>query len=116
MPVKLAVLSNKPQRFTELCITHHLPGHPFQLVHGQRDDVPRKPNPAGALEIARIFQTAPEDVIFIGDSRTDMETATAAGMRAIGVSWGFRPVEELRNHGAELVIDHPAEILRLFPA
>jgi phosphoglycolate phosphatase len=113
-PVKLAVLSNKPQKFTELCITHHLPGNPFHLVYGQRDNVPRKPDPAGALEIARTFNLAPADFLFIGDSRTDMDTATAAGMRAIGVSWGFRPVEELRDHGAEMVVDHPAEILELF--
>jgi len=51
-PVKLAVLSNKPQKFTELCITHHLPGNPFHLIYGQRENLPRKPDPAGALEIA----------------------------------------------------------------
>jgi phosphoglycolate phosphatase len=113
-PVKLAVLSNKPQKFTELCITHHLPGNPFHLIHGQRENVPRKPDPAGALEIARAFQVHPKEVVFIGDTKTDMDTAAAAGMRAIGVSWGFRPVEELKEHGAEIVIDHPAEILDLF--
>jgi len=43
-----------------------------------------------------------------------MDTAAAAGMRAIGVSWGFRPVEELRSHGAEIVVNHPAELLELF--
>lgn len=113
-PVKLAVLSNKPQKFTELCITHHLPGNPFHLVFGQRDNVPPKPDPAGALEIALAFQVAPSEVIFVGDSKTDMNTAAAAGMRAIGVSWGFRPVEELRSHGAEIVVNHPAELLELF--
>ena len=113
-PVKLAVLSNKPQKFTELCIAHHLPGNPFQIVLGQRDHVPRKPDPAGALEIAHAFQAAPADVIFVGDTKTDMDTATAAGMRAIGVSWGFRPVEELMAHGAERVVNHPAELLELF--
>jgi phosphoglycolate phosphatase len=56
----------------------------------------------------------PGDVIFVGDTKTDMNTAKAAGMRAIGVSWGFRPVEELRTHGAERVVDHPAELLELF--
>lgn len=113
-PLKLAVLSNKPQRFTEMCISHHLPGNPFQLVFGQRENVPRKPDPAAALEIARSFQVPPGEVLFFGDTKTDMDTATAAGMRAIGVSWGFRPVEELRDHGAETIIDHPADILGLF--
>jgi phosphoglycolate phosphatase len=113
-PVKLAVLSNKPQKFTELCIAHHLPENPFQLVHGQRDNVPRKPDPAGALEIASVLQSAPSETLFIGDSKIDMETAAAAGMRAIGVSWGFRPVDELRRHGAECIVDHPAAIMELF--
>jgi phosphoglycolate phosphatase len=113
-PVKLAVLSNKPQKFTELCIAHLLPGNPFQLVYGQRDNVPRKPDPAGALEIAKAFQCAPADCIFIGDTKTDMLTATRAGMRAIGVSWGFRPVQELTEFGAERVIQHPAELLEFF--
>jgi phosphoglycolate phosphatase len=113
-PVKLAVLSNKPQRFTELCIEKLIPGNPFHLIYGQRENVPRKPHPAGALEIAHDFQVQPHDVVFIGDSKIDMDTAVAAGMRAIGVSWGFRPVEELKAHGAERIIDHPAEILELF--
>ena len=113
-PVHLAVLSNKPQKFTELCIGQLLPGHPFHLVFGQRDHVPRKPDPAGALEIAHSFQTPPGECLFIGDTKTDMLTATSAGMRAIGVSWGFRPVEELMEYGAERVIHHPAELLELF--
>ena len=113
-PVKLAVLSNKPQKFTELCIEHLLPGNPFHLVYGQRDNVPRKPDPAGAVEIARAFQVRPEECIFVGDTKTDMLTATRAGMRAIGVAWGFRPVEELVEFGAERVVQHPAELLELF--
>ena len=112
--VKLSVLSNKPQNFTELCIAHHLPGNPFEIVLGQRDIVPRKPDPAGALEISSAFQVSPGEVLFIGDTKTDMDTATAAGMRAIGVSWGFRPVEELLEHGAEMVVNHPVELLELF--
>lgn len=112
-PVMLAVLSNKPQKFTELCIEHLLPENSFQLVYGQRDNVPRKPDPTGALEIAEAFQTPPEQCLFIGDTRTDMLTALGAGMRAIGVSWGFRSVEELMDSGAERVIHHPAELLEL---
>ena len=113
-PVKLGVLSNKPQAFTELCISHHLPGHPFHAVFGQRDHVPRKPDPAGAVEIAQSFRLEPAEILFVGDTRTDMETAVAAGMRAIGVSWGFRPVEELVAFGAERVVHHPREIAALF--
>ena len=112
--VKLAVLSNKPQKFTELCMAHHLPDYPFAMVLGQRDHVPRKPDPAAAFEIAEAFGVPPGEVIFVGDTKTDMDTARAAGMRPIGVSWGFRPVEELKAHGAERIIDHPSELLELF--
>jgi phosphoglycolate phosphatase len=112
--IKLAVLSNKPHAFTELCIAHHLPGKSFAMVLGQRDHVPRKPDPAAALEIASALDVEPAEVLFIGDSAIDMDTAVAAGMRPVGVTWGFRPVEELRRHGAATIIDHPAAIPGLF--
>jgi phosphoglycolate phosphatase len=110
----MAVLSNKPQRFTELCMAHHLPEFSFTPVLGQREEVPRKPHPAAAHEIAAALRLAPESIAFIGDTRTDMDTATAAGMVAVGVTWGFRPVEELRAHGAKVIVDHPAELPALF--
>ena len=113
LPVRLAVLSNKPQKFTELCMAHHLPGHAFEIVLGQRDEVPRKPHPAGALEIARAFGLSPDECLFIGDTKTDMDTATAAGMSPIGVAWGFRPVEELLTNGAAAILSHPGDLLKL---
>lgn len=110
----MAVLSNKPQRFTELCMAHHLPAFSFTPVLGQREEVPRKPHPAAAHEIAAALRLAPESIAFIGDTRTDMDTATAAGMVAVGVTWGFRPVEELRAHGARVIVDYPRELPALF--
>jgi len=114
LSLPMAVLSNKPQKFTELCMAHHLPGFSFTPVLGQRDEVPRKPHPEAAHEIAGALRLAPENIAFIGDTKTDMDTATAAGMVAVGVTWGFRPVEELRTHGARVIVDHPAELPALF--
>ncbi|HTN74691.1 MAG TPA: HAD-IA family hydrolase, partial [Pirellulaceae bacterium] len=83
------------------------------VVLGQRDDTPRKPDPTGALAIARQLGVAPANCLYVGDTNTDMETACAAGMYPVGVSWGFRTVEELRAHGAAQIIDRPEELLAL---
>ncbi len=111
--ILMAVLSNKPQAFTTLCIDHHLRGHAFHPILGQRESVPRKPHPAGALEIAATLSVAPGECLFIGDTKIDMETAVRAGMIPIGVSWGFRPVEELTGNGARQIVHSPAEIVAL---
>ncbi|MEN9283092.1 MAG: hypothetical protein RLZZ179_585 [Verrucomicrobiota bacterium] len=112
--VPLTILSNKAQRYTEKCVAHHLAEHCFRHVFGQRDEIPRKPDPAGALEIAMLLGLPAAEIAFIGDTRTDMETAVAAGMPAIGVAWGFRPVRELEDSGARAVVSHPAELVRFF--
>lgn len=109
----LAVLSNKPQANTELCMGHFLGEHRFARIFGQREEVPRKPDPAGALEIAVGLGLDPGEILFVGDTATDMETARAAGMVPVGVLWGFRGEEELRRHGARHVVAHPEEILGL---
>ena len=70
-----------------------------------------KPDPAGALAIARTLKVPPECFIFLGDSKTDMETAQAAGMHPIGALWGFRGAQELLDHGAKALLSRPAELL-----
>lgn len=112
--IPLAVLSNKPQAYTEIVMAHFLGHHSFEVIFGQRDHVPRKPDPAGAVEIAAQLGLDPAEVLFIGDTATDMDTATAAGMIPIGVLWGFRDEAELRAHGAQHLVSSPEEILALF--
>ncbi len=109
-----AVLSNKPQAFTELCIYEILKGYDLDPVLGQREAVPRKPHPAGALEIATAWGLLPAEVVFVGDTTVDIQTATAAGMLAVGVAWGFRPEAELLAAGAHFIADSPAAITALF--
>ena len=108
----LGVLSNKPHPMTVKCIEGYLSDLSFAAVLGQRDEVPKKPDPAGAFEAARLMGVAPDRVLYVGDTGVDMQTARAAGMFALGVTWGFRPEVELRENGASAIIHHPREILR----
>lgn len=109
--VPMAVLSNKKEEFVRRCVAEALGRWPFAAASGDRPGLARKPDPAGALEVARRLGVGPASVLYLGDTDVDMKTARAAGMRAIGVGWGFRPREELLAHGAEVVIDHPLDLL-----
>jgi phosphoglycolate phosphatase len=109
----LGILSNKPHAMTVKCVEGYFPGVPFRALLGQREHVPHKPDPAGAFEAAHSMGVAPERVLYVGDTGTDMLTARAAGMFALGVTWGFRPEAELREHGADAVVHRPAGILHL---
>lgn len=110
--VPLGVLSNKPHAATLEVVRRLLPA-PFVVVLGERPGVPRKPDPAGALEAARALGAAPADVLFAGDTATDLRTAVAAGMVPIGCLWGFRDEAELRAAGARHLLRAPGELLAL---
>ena len=112
--VSLAILSNKPQEFTSLIAAHFFPSVSFRDVRGARPGVPRKPDPAAALEVAGTIGIEPARIFYLGDTATDMETAIAAGMFPTGALWGFRPEAELREAGAKVLFAHPHEILAFF--
>jgi phosphoglycolate phosphatase len=109
--VKLAVLSNKAQMFTDLMARELLPGCPFDIIRGALPGVPLKPDPAPAMAIAAELGAAPAACAFVGDTSIDMRTARAAGMLAVGALWGFRTAEELLENGAEVLAAAPADIL-----
>jgi phosphoglycolate phosphatase len=110
---KLAVLSNKPDDFTRQVVAHYFPANPFHVVRGQLPGVPLKPDPTAALEIARRLSIPPSDWLYLGDTNTDMRTAVAAGMKPVGVLWGFRDREELTQSGARALVERPDQILTL---
>lgn len=110
--LSLAVLSNKAHPNTLSVVDHFFPGV-FQAVFGLRPEVPAKPDPAGALDIAARLGLEPSDCLYLGDSNVDMETAVAAGMFPVGAAWGYRPREELIRSGAAKVIESPSELVRL---
>jgi len=109
--LSLAVLSNKPHPSTEHVVRLLLPRWAFRAVVGARDGVARKPDPGSALEVARLLRAEPREIVYLGDSSTDMLTANAAGMYAVGVLWGFRSAEELKLNGARVLIAEPADLL-----
>jgi phosphoglycolate phosphatase len=108
--VKLAVISNKAHRFTVPMTEHFFGTQTFDAILGQRADVPHKPAPDGAHEMAALLGVPVTRMAYVGDSGIDMAFAKNSGMQAIGVRWGFRSEAELIAHGAELLISHPCEL------
>jgi phosphoglycolate phosphatase len=111
--LKLAILSNKAHAFTQKCVARYLSNWNFEAVFGGRDNVPPKPDPAGALEVSRLLDVRPPEFLYLGDSGVDMQTAIAAKMFPVGVSWGFRSTRELQQNGCQALIDRPLEVLDL---
>jgi phosphoglycolate phosphatase len=111
--VHLAVLSNKPDDFTKKMVAGFFPAEWFEIVSGQVDHWPVKPDPALALDICRRMNVEPADVVILGDSGSDMDTAVRGGFIAAGALWGFRARTELESHGAQFVFDDPDQF-RLF--
>lgn len=111
--LKLAVLSNKPDADTKTVIAHFFPDIAWSCVRGQVEGVPVKPNPSGAWAAAEQLGVKPEEVLYLGDTKVDMACACSAGMHPVGVLWGFRTEQELRENGAEYVISHPMELLNV---
>lgn len=110
---KMAVLSNKRDDFTRHLVAHAFGRWPFVDVRGEREGVPRKPDPTAALELAELLGVAPQRIGFVGDTPIDMGTARQAGMVPIGVLWGFRSRAELVEAGARFLLQHPQELLPL---
>jgi phosphoglycolate phosphatase len=111
--LKIAVLSNKPDDFTRKCVRELLSDFTFDAVLGERDGVPPKPDPVGALRIASDIGVTPARIALVGDTSIDMLTATAAGMFPVGALWGFRTREELERSGARVVVEDPRDLLSL---
>jgi len=109
--IPLAVLSNKPDDFTQLMVAHFFGPECFAVVRGVRNGVPRKPDPAGALAVADELHIPPARFLYLGDTNTDMRTALDAGMRPVGALWGFRTEDELRSSGAAAVLARPLDLL-----
>ncbi len=101
--IPLAVLSNKPHSFTTEIVEKLFPNTNFAVVLGNRENLPHKPDPTGALEIATELGLTPQQCTIIGDSTMDLETATNAGMHSIAVTWGYHDRERLL--GADSIVE-----------
>ena len=100
--VILALLSNKPHRFTVAIMDSLFDFVPFASVLGQREGIPRKPDPTGALMVASELALEPKEIAYVGDSTIDFATAQAAGMQPFLVSWGFHTAAQLSATAAPL--------------
>lgn len=116
---RLAVASNKYQAATEKIVSHFFPGI-FDVILGERDGIPRKPNPQIVYDIEKILSslsandlsTLSEAVLYLGDSLVDRDTAANAGVPFIACSWGFVSRQALTEAGVTRLIDQPQELLR----
>jgi phosphoglycolate phosphatase len=105
----LGVATGKSDRGLQLCLDHQ--GLHSRFVTLQTADRhPSKPHPSMIEQAMKDAGAVPETTIMIGDTTFDMEMARAAGCRAIGVTWGYHRVEELRDAGAHFIASDPSEI------
>lgn len=110
--IKLSVFSNKSDELTKKITAALFPNY-FDSAVGLTIESLKKPNPSEALAISKSMGLKPEEIIFVGDSGIDMQTATNANMFAVGVSWGYRPKEELIENGAKQVVNHPLDLIEI---
>lgn len=110
--IKLSVFSNKSDELTKKITADLFPGY-FNPIVGLSIEALKKPNPSEAIAISKSLGLEPEEIIFVGDSGIDMQTAVNANMLAVGVSWGYRPEEELLATGAEHILKHPLDLIQI---
>lgn len=108
--IKIAVFSNKPHVSAVKVVETIFGKGLFDHIQGQTDRIPIKPDPSGVFEILSLFGASKDECLYFGDTNTDMLTAHNAGVKSVGVSWGFRPRSELEQYGADIIIDSAAEI------
>ena len=109
--VKTAVLSNKPQQDTVKTVAHFFTLARFDLVYGQREGIPTKPDPTALYGIIKELGVPKEGCVFVGDSDVGMQTAANAGMKKIGVLWGFRDRRALEDSNADYIVDKASSIV-----
>lgn len=110
--IMLAVASNKFIAGTTALVKKYFGDFEFVSVLGQREGIPVKPDPRIVYDVINISGIENKDeILYVGDTSIDMQTAANAGVKSIGVEWGFRPKSELIENGADYIISKPVEIL-----
>jgi len=107
------LLSNKPHKFTLQYMDKFFKDYNFEQISGQKDDIPRKPDPTSAKMMAKAFDVEANSIYYIGDTKTDMKTATGAGFIPIGVLWGYQDKNILVESGAKYIVSSPKELQEL---
>ncbi len=107
----LAVYSNKPHEMAISVVEEIFGKGTFDIIIGQREGHEVKPSAEGVFEAMEKFNVKAKDVLYVGDTNTDVKTGKNAGVFTIGVTWGFRTREELEKAGADVIIDNPLQVL-----
>lgn len=111
LEIKMAVCTNKPDKLANEVVDKLIGRNYIDVVYGERDGIPKKPDPTSLFEAARYLGLAPESIIYMGDSGVDMICGKRAGMLTAGALWGFRDKEELVECGAKILLETPMELL-----
>ena len=111
MGIRMSICSNKADKMTNEIVEKTIGKEYFDVIFGEREGVPRKPDPTSLLEAAQHMGVNPENTIYIGDSGGDMISAKNAGMLAAGALWGFRSREELVENGAQILLSDPMDLV-----
>lgn len=109
--IKIGCITNKVEPIAYNIINHFFGG--MDVIYGQVDGIPNKPDPTLTIKAFNDLGIKPQECLFVGDTAVDMETAHNSGAVALGVLWGFRTEDELRNAGAEYIVDKADEILEI---
>lgn len=110
--IHLAVLSNKPDRQTVKVVKAIFGEELFDYAQGQKEGIRRKPEADGVWYLMEQMHVSKEECLYIGDSEVDAATGRNAGLKTIGVLWGFRDRKTLETAGADDLIDRPDELLQ----
>ena len=105
--VRCAIVSNKPDSAARILGERWFAGL-VETTVGERAGIRRKPAPDSLLEVMRQLVAERARTVYVGDSEVDIETAAAAGVDCISVTWGFRTAEQLRESGAAVLVDDAA--------
>ena len=111
--ISVNVLSNKPHIQTIAVIDYYFEKETFDFVYGKKEQFLPKPDASSAIDLIINLNISPDEVLYVGDTETDMLTAKNSGFYSVGVLWGFRKEQELIKAGANKIVSHPLEILNL---
>lgn len=111
--ISSAVLSNKPHPDTVKVIHHYFPEHPFTKVYGKMEGYLPKPDPKKLNELVAELGVQKDEILYVGDTSTDMQTAKNGGLTKAACLWGFRTFKELQNESPEYIVREPKEIIEI---
>ena len=110
--IQVGVISNKQNANTQSIVAHYFKEIAFTFVSGEIQGIDRKPDPTLTLRCVDAMKLASNEVLYVGDTKVDMLTGHNAGLKTVGVTWGFRDRQELIDHSADFLVDHPGELLK----